>query len=474
MLFAEVILAASVLGAVPWALDLLFASALALLVLSFSDVADLTGGQGKRKRVEDNEDSDEAARIRKKRKKHHHVPNKPLNTIIQKCVPTCAVTAVQVFGRDKYELDEYLPRQNEVYRAEWTPRSRIPCCVRIRTRLQFRVFLHSTNKLPQIARLRVRVRLGNRLVETLQSAEFSLRGYCSIVLRTRYNVHDTINRTFVVLSIVELCTQESTVNLTAATCKFQVYTIFGPPIRDNVRVSELLPYGTLAPKEQPDRTKIERIQRFFTANHLDWVCYKWAKGTSLLVPTGDGSIVFQLVRNSRAVLPYPKQSRKNRDGWNALDAHSPSADCTQMASFFADALGTLGVKAVDFELKRTASVDTVEGSQSLICTFKVNRRGYEDNYPCHGVLLIEYPTNEMWCYDTTFYLPEIALKLNDALIFGEKAPFILKWVEWLWINAKGEYKAITTDSETQVETANPKTAWKGKMITAAKVALSKR
>ena len=202
----------------------------------------------------------------------------------------------------------------------------------------------------------------------------------------------------------------------------EIFTIFDNPLADNVKESTLV-----APDADADEgnDEVNRIEEFFTSDHVRRAC-KWARGAKLHKPKG--GIVQNIVRNiPQITYAEGKKWVATNDGWNVWDnTKLRTADCSQLASFFADVLGTIGIRGHDLELK----CDTIHEQ-------KLYRRAFGDKpgWPTHGVLLVNYRNSGHYCYDTTFSDPRKIVTLAKAITVGD-GEFVDKWYEW-WELAVG-------------------------------------
>lgn len=233
-------------------------------------------------------------------------------------------------------------------------------------------------------------------------------------------LHGGITRTDVTFRNFNL-TNDPDVTLAArAPIVIPVYTIYGPPIRNNVRESNLY---DAARDPVPMVDGVARIQPFFTAAHLELAC-GWAGGQHELI---HGGVVMTIV-HAIGEITYGEDDdyRDNSDGWNVWDNDIRSGDCSQQASFFADVLGTVGIRGVDFELKCDV---TFRGTHY--------RRAFNGEdpadpaWPTHGVLLVNYAGQGMYTYDSSFSDPRRVCTLEEAITVGVDQ-YIPSWREW-WI-----------------------------------------
>ena len=178
--------------------------------------------------------------------------------------------------------------------------------------------------------------------------------------------------------------------------KFIIYTMYGPPLDDNVTDNRMLPPGREA---DPRRDEVARFSPFYTPAHIQQAV-AWARGAGLEGTHGGTKVIADTVVERIPEITYADWSQNPDDycdtyvGWNVWDhPGTRTADCSQLASFFADVLGVLGVRAHDFEIKWEREVSGDWYRRDM---------GVEDGetYACHAVLLVRYMNEGLTCYDT--------------------------------------------------------------------------
>jgi hypothetical protein len=252
------------------------------------------------------------------------------------------------------------------------------------------------------------------------------------------------------------------VKLPSKSVRLEMFTIFGPPIRDNVRETTLIDPGGV-----PGPNQVVRNQRFFSADHLRMACL-WAGGASRLNVGGLNNDIVATVITSIPQITYGRGANYHvtNDGWNVWD--NPPAqrtgDCSQQASFFADVLGTIGVRAHDFEIK----CEYVHTDHNRYRRYFGQQN--PNDWPCHGVVLVRYSLHSFLCYDTSFHNPRVSASLANALTVGPAAVFVTpQWQSWCLIPAANpnNVQATAPALDAALTTAYPEATWQTDMVTLA-------
>lgn len=335
-------------------------------------------------------------------------------------------------------------------------------CITMRTNLRLRVRVDHDATSPAAnsnLRLSFNLRFGNNQAVQIQSGWVAHAPNLTFDIDTGQVVSRSIDRTRFRASGFQLAEQNAqAVRINTHAIDFQIYTIFGAPLADNVRESTLVDPGV-----QPGQDEVERLQPFFIVDHLRQAC-EWAQGASRLgTDNQDEDIVYKLVRTVPQI-EYGEGQRyfDVNDGWNVWDnPQRRTGDCSQQASFFADVLGTLGVRARDFELKcehRRAQNN------------RLYRRYFgdpnPDDWPTHGVVLVRYGQNDFRCYDTSFHNPRIVRTLAQSLQVGQNAPFLSpSWQTWCYIPDQNpnNVRGVNQQLEQTLTQEYPENQWRQDM-----------
>lgn len=381
---------------------------------------------------------------------------------VQRCanqvIHTVRVESITV--RNRFAIDDYAANSPE---WERTRAATHHACIQMGTALAFDIVLACDTYPPALMTFDMRISVTpaagatTATVCTRQNIQIQ-NGQVHVVLAMPQNLHAGVAVTKIKLDAFHL-TGDATVALAPTPAvKLDLFTIFGAPIRNNVRESNLYaPPGEPAPPVDP----VQRIAPFFSVNHLRQAC-TWASGTSALRFDG----IVQTIIRSIPTITYGEGDDYDarNDGWNAWDNPAQrSADCSQLASFFADVMGTVGIRAVDLELKCDASY--------LGRTYRRAFRSGGETWPTHGILLVNYAVGGLYTYDTTFTEdpgPRRVCTLAEATTVGA-GEYIPAWHEWWKFNADGAPSrqnvgaAISTQLNLQFDTA----WWQGQMQAAA-------
>lgn len=347
----------------------------------------------------------------------------------------CALTLVSIQVEDAYEIADYGNEQEWTANKGGAPNA---ACIQMGKPLSLLLTLKADRRegieflnLSFMATAKIG---SKRILLQQDNIDITEDGDVDVFFKTPGPLHAGITVTEVVLTQFEIVGQDVSLDCPRS-LTFEVFTIFGPPLRDNVKESTMVD-----PKQSATGTEVSRLLPFFSVKHLRLAC-GWAKGSDSLDPkTG---IVATIVNNIPKVT-YGENSdyRELNDGWNVWDnPNKRSADCSQLASFFADVLGTVGIRGVDLELK----CDPVHKGKTYWHCF-----GDDPYWPTHGVLLVNYKSGGMWCYDTTFSDPpkRRIVSLADAIRVG-KNQFIDKWGEWWLIDKQtGNPSDVDVDPTT--------------------------
>jgi hypothetical protein len=238
---------------------------------------------------------------------------------------------------------------------------------------------------------------------------------------TGANVHAGITRSDFKLSNFGLAGDPNAALTAQSSLYFEVFTIYGPPISNNVKESTMV-----APGAMVGANECERMEPFFSVAHLRLVC-EWAGGEHQL--THDG--IVQTIVQAIPQITYGEDDDYDveNDGWNVWD--NPvlqSGDCSQQASFLADVVGTVGIRDVDLELK----CEVEYGLHKYWRSFG----DAAEPWPCHGVLLVRYANGTDYCYDSTFTDPREVRTLAVGITVGV-GQWIDQWFEWWRLKQDG-------------------------------------
>lgn len=343
-------------------------------------------------------------------------------------------------------------------------------CIKMRDKLSMTITLQRTDAqdiTESNLKLKFKLTLNTNLPQDITASGTISGNTIQYEVDTNVVVSSTINDTKVRLSTFKLETSNGTeIDVDEPTwIDLTIYTIFGLPLSDNVKENTLV-----GPGVNPNLAKDEvlRLRPFFSYEHVEQAC-AWAKGTSRLgTKIENQDIIYTVIRNIPD-LEYGKDDRYflENDGWNVWDNLGKSTgDCSQQASFFADVLGVLGVRAHDFEIK---------------CEYIKDGKRYRryfgeknpDDWPTHGVVLVRYGPNDFYCYDTTFSDPRLVTTLDDALKVGTGAdvPFIKPgWQHWYYIpdDDPNDVQDIKTPGlEATLTSEFPQDKWQQQMKTLA-------
>ena len=253
------------------------------------------------------------------------------------------------------------------------------------------------------------------------------------------------------------------VSLPSKAIDLQLFTVFGNAFSDNVKETTLLAPGSVAGPNQ-----VVRLQPFLSLDHLRQVC-TWARGASRLHTGIDGDDIIKTIILAIPPITYGEAPHyyPENDGWNVWDNPGKrTGDCSQQASFIADVLGTIGIRAHDFELK-CEHVHT-DGNRYRRYFGDPN----PDDWPCHGVVLVRTGVNatDFLCYDTSFNYPRIDPSITLALAVGPAATYFKPgWQTWCLIPAANpnNVQGIAPLLDAQLTAAHGEAAWQAAMLVAA-------
>jgi hypothetical protein len=253
------------------------------------------------------------------------------------------------------------------------------------------------------------------------------------------------------------------VGLPTKAIDLRLFTVFDDAIGDNVKETTLVGPGVAAGPGQ-----VVRLQPFLSVDHLRQVC-TWAQGASRLHTGIDGDDIVKTIvlaippiTYGEAALYYPEN-----DGWNVWDNPGKrTGDCSQQASFIADVLGTIGIRAHDFELK--CEYVHTDGNRYRRYFGDPN----PDDWPCHGVVLVRNGPNaaDFLCYDTSFNYPRIDPTITQALAVGPAATYLKPgWQTWCLIPAANpnDVQGTAGALAAQLTTAYDEATWRAAMLVAA-------
>jgi hypothetical protein len=354
-------------------------------------------------------------------------------TIKKPCMNASAFTLVSVEVLNRHTLTA--PDNTPIQAAEWLPNTPAkPACINLGNPLNLRLTVQHDSLTPAVPgglTLGCQISIGGAAAVALPPV--NVAGPIAVGAQVQFAVNTpvvnaTIDKTTVALTALTLTdTAHTPIHNDAPLVQLDIYTIFSAPLADNVMESTLIDPGAVAAADQ-----VVRLNPFFTVQHVEQAC-TWARGASLLGSHNAATdIVLKVVANIPAITYAEGQDYyADHDGWNVWDAAAQTADCSQLASFFADVLGVLGVRARDFELKCRYPGDP----RTFLRYF--GKPAPEDDWPTHGVLLMRYPGDVYHCYDTTFSYPRINCTLDDALQVAPAAAFIPGWRSWCWIKDDG-------------------------------------
>lgn len=374
-------------------------------------------------------------------------------------LPSFALVSVRVNDRQDFYDDNNAPIQH----AEWQQGvARLKAaCIHMRTNLDLTVTVNheGSSPLPSAPiRLRLKLSIGGveTIIQTGPQAVAAVGDTLDFIIDTGVVVSRSIDETNVRLNDFALVPSDgSTAAIASRLVALKIYTVFGDALDDNVRDSTLVDPGVIAGADQ-----VVRLKPFFSLAHVKQAC-EWAAGSFRL---GTGNDNEEIVRKTILSIPqitYGEGARyyEINDGWNVWDnPRKRTGDCSQQASFFADVLGVLGVRAHDFELK----------CEHTHTNGKLYRRYFgepdPDNWPTHGVVLVRYAGDQYRCYDTTFHNPRAITTLDEALQVDPAARFITPgWELWYLINTPNDIRSTSATLEAALTHAFDETAWRTDM-----------
>lgn len=314
--------------------------------------------------------------------------------------------------------------------------------------------------------LTVRIKVGDEkqagynagLAETMDNGESANRYAVEVTNPARLG---KIGKTQISLSGFKV-NGSSSVRTSEYAVIFDIYTLYARPRDDNVKGRELASYNS----EQPSGatgSSVQRIRPFWYKDHFDRAT-AWGAGTSDIE-----GIVLTTIRQCE--IPYVRQSTytETNDGWNVTDNpkfSNQAADCSQLASLFADALGTLGVCAHDFEISWLETYSRTLYRREFYAEPSPQRGKRDDrkSWNIHGVLLFKRPSGDIECYDTTF-ARQARLRwhgpLGEALAIGDQAPFIKAWAGWTkYVPSEATWAITGVPNDMKVD----ESSWRDRMV----------